>query len=434
MPSTVETSIEEYRGLKERLPGHELPWLAGLRDAAAQRFAERGWPTSRDEAWKYTNIAPVVRKGYAPIAEADVAAEIDATPWLLPGLDGIRLVFVDGHHVPGLSSVAGLPDGVIVTSLKAGLRDAPGEIERWLADAPAAADAFADLNTAFMTDGAVVRVPAGATLDRPIHLLYIARESSRPCAAFVRDLVLVGAGARATVIQHHVSVDGAQSLINGLTRCVLDDGAALEHYRLNEQGDGLYHFSAVQLRQGRDSRYVSHDLQLGARLARGELLAELAGEGCECTLNGFYLGRGRRHIDNYTRVEHQVPHCSSRQLYKGVLSDNARGIFNGHLIVCKDAQKTDAQQMNRNLLLSEQAEADTRPQLEIYADDVKCSHGATVGQIDADALFYLRARGLDDVVARRLLIGAFAGEITGQLTPAPLRLHVERLVAAQMSE
>ncbi len=434
MSGNINQSVTEYRKLQHSLPGHELPWLASLRDAAVQRFSEQGYPTPRDEAWKYTNVAPVVNKGFTPLSMPGDAAALDLSPWCLPDSDAIRLVFVDGHHVSTLSTAADLPKGVVVASLKERLRQAPEEIEAWIAThAQADPRGFSDLNTAFMSDGAIIRIPAGVTVDRPIHLLYIARESARPCAAFLRNLVIVAEGGTATIVQHHVSVDSAQSLVNSLTQCVLEDDASLGHYKLNEQGDGIYHFTAVHLRQGRDSHYLSHNLHIGARLARSELHVELAGEGCECTLNGFYLGRNRQHIDNYTRIEHQVPRCSSRQLYKGVLDGRSRGIFNGHVIVRQDAQHTDAEQMNRNLLLSEHAEADTRPQLEIYADDVKCSHGATVGQLDQDALFYLRARGIDNALARRMLISAFSSEIAERLTLEPVRRRFEQLVAAQLA-
>lgn len=435
MSALIDQSVADFRKRQATLPGHDLPWLARLRAAAVQRFSEEGYPTPRDEAWKYTNVAPVIKKGFVPLEGPEDATGLDVSPWLLPDCDAIRLVFIDGHHAAVLSDIARLPDGVVVSSLRERLREAPAELEAWFnADAPDGPRGFAELNTAFMSDGAVVRIPAGVTVERPIHLLYIARASDRPCAAFLRNLLIVGAGGAATVVQHHVSVDGAQSLVNGMTRCVIGDGAALEHYQLNEQGDGIYHFAAVQARLGRDSRYDSHNLQTGARLARSDLHAELAGEGSACTMNGFYLGRDRQHIDNYTRIEHQVPHCSSRQLYKGVLDGRARGIFNGHVIVHQDAQKTDAQQMNRNLLLSDGAEVDTRPQLEIYADDVKCSHGATVGQLDRDILFYLRARGIDEHIARRMLIGAFSAEIAEQLTLAPVRSRFERLVASKLAE
>ncbi len=435
MSTIIDQSVAEFRKVRATLPGNELPWLANLRDAAVQRFSESGYPTPRDEAWKYTNVAPIVKKGFVPLEGAEDSAGIDISPWLLTDSDALRLVFVDGHLAPALSDADALPGGVIVASLKDRLRHAPAELEGWLAShAPDAPRGFAELNTAFMSDGAVVRIPAGVTVERPIHLLYFARESGRPGAAFLRNLVIVEEGGAATIVQHYVSAGGAQSLVNSLTQCIIGDGAALEHYKINEQGDGIYHFAAVHARLGRDSRYVSHNLQAGGRLARSDLHAELAGEGCACTMNGFYIGRGRQHIDNYTRIEHRVPHCSSRELYKGVLDGHSRGIFNGHVIVHQDAQKTDAQQMNHNLLLSDGAEADTRPQLEIYADDVKCSHGATIGQLDRDALFYLKARGIDDLVARRMLIGAFSSEITGQLTLAPVRERFERLVASRLGE
>lgn len=435
MSELIEKSIADFHDLQAQLPGSELPWLTSLREQAVQQFSEHGYPTPRHEAWKYTNVASIIRKGYQPIVESDGAApEPDISAWLMPELNAIRLCFVDGHFAPSLSDLAGLPDGAVIASLNAQLQQAPEQVEACLAShAAIGPQGFAELNTAFMSDGVFIRLPDGIEIERPVHLVHVARKAAQPGMAFLRNLVFAGKGSRVTLIEHFVSADGAQAMINAMTQCVLAQDAGVEHYLLNEQGDGINHFGAVHVHQDRNSHYVSHNLQAGARLARSDLVVELAGEGCESTLNGFYIGQGKQHIDNYLRIEHQVPHCSSRQLYKGVLDGRSRGIFNGHVIVKQDAQQTDAQQMNRNLLLSDQAEADTRPQLEIYADDVKCSHGATIGQIDHEALFYLRARGIDADIARRLLIGAFAIEVTEQLGLAPVRQRFERLVAQRLA-
>lgn len=435
MSDVVEKTITDYRSIAGSLPGHDLPWLMRLREDALERFAARGYPSQRDEAWKYTNVGPIVRKGYAPVvADESSASAADIAPWLLSGADTLRLVFVDGRLAGALSSLAALPAGAVIGSLRQQLQQAPAEVERWLAAGVAGAgNGFADLNLALMTDGAFIRLPDGMQLEQPVHLLYVSRNSGRPSAAHLHNLVICGKGSRVTFIEHYGSLDGAETLLNTVTRCVLDDGAMVEHYKLNEQGDGVNHFAGVRVHQGKDSRYVSHNLQAGARIARVELHAELAGQGSECTMNGFYIGNGRQHIDNYTLIDHQVPHCSSRELYKGVLDGRARGIFNGHVIVRQDAQQTDARQMNQNLLLSADAEVDTRPQLEIYADDVKCSHGATIGQLDMDALFYLRARGIDEALAYRLLINAFSAEVIDLMSIAAVKERFRRLVSARLA-
>ena len=433
MSEATARPIADFRRLSPSLPGQQAPWLAALREQALERFAEHGYPTPREEAWKYTNLAPLLAgKSFEPAAAIDGAAGLAIDAYLLaPDLP--RLVFVDGHYAADLSSVSALPAGVEVSSLGEVLRRSPGEVEQLLAEPlPDEPRGFAELNTAFMSDGVCLRLKAGAALDRPIHLIHIARGGERPSAAYLRNLVLAGRGSSAALIEHYVSLDGAQALTGVVTRCVLEEGAMLEHYKLNEQGDGVYHFAGVHVRQARDSRYASHNVQAGARIARSDLHAVLAEPGAECVMNGLYLGRGRQTIDSHTFIDHRAPHCVSRELYRGVLDGQSRGVFNGCVTVRQEAQHTDAQQMNHNLLLSDDAEANTRPQLVIHADDVKCSHGSTVGQLDRDALFYLRARGIGEAEARAMLVRAFAGDIVQRMGVEPVRRRLDALIAARL--
>lgn len=426
-------SRSEFQRLSAALPGQQAPWLAATRTQALERFAERGYPTPREEAWKYTNLAPLAGKAFQPLTGLDDVAKLDIAAWLLaPDLP--RLVFVDGHYAPTLSRPPAASEGVTLGSLGEVLRSDPAAVERALAsplaDQPRG---LLELNTAFMSDGLCLRLAPGAVLAQPLHLIHIARSAEQARASYLRHLVLAGRNSRATLVEHYVSLDGAQALTSALTQCVLEEGAGIEHYLLNEQGEGVYHFGAAHITQARDSRYVSHNVQAGGRIARSDLLATLSEPGAECVMNGLYLGRGRQIIDNYTRIDHQAPRCTSNECYRGVLDGQSRGVFNGHVMVRQQAQHTDAQQMNHNLLMSDDAEANTRPQLEIYADDVKCSHGSTVGQLDRDALFYLRARGIGEADARAMLVRAFADDIIARVTLPALRDRLSALVGARLA-
>ncbi len=434
MSEAIIRSRSEFQRLSSALPGQQTPWLAAARAQALERFAAGGYPTPREEAWKYTNLAPLAGKAFEPLAALDDVSDLDIDAYLLaPDLP--RLVFVDGHYAPALSLPPAAAAGVTLSNLSDILRREPALVERVLAapllDQPRG---LLELNTAFMSDGLCLCLAPGAALARPLHLIHIARGgAAQPRASYLRHLVLAGRGSRATLIEHYVSAGDAQALTSVLTQCVLEAGADIEHCQLNEQGEGVYHFGAVHITQARDSRYVSHNVQAGGRIARSDLLATLSEPGAECVMNGLYLGRGRQIIDNYTRIDHQAPHCVSKECYRGVLDGQSRGVFNGHVMVRQQAQHTDAQQMNHNLLLSDDAEANTRPQLEIYADDVKCSHGATVGQLDGDALFYLRARGIGEADARVMLVRAFADDIIARVTSQPLHERLGALVGARLA-
>ena len=433
--------LHAYLAAFERLKGGPKGcgrnWLCELRKEGFARFAELGFPTTRDEEWKYTDVSAVARLAFQPVLEPapDGVTAAALRPFLIEGTSA-RLVFVDGWYAPGLSSPAGLPQGAsagsLAAALAAGAEDLAGTLGRF---APHRSHAFAALNTAFLTDGALVRVPRGAVVERPIHLLFVstaAAPSGAPPLASPRNLILAGTSSQVAVVESYVGLARGVYLTNAVTEIVAEDGAVVDHVKIQDESDKAYHFATLQVQQGRASRFVSHALSFGAALARHDLNTVFTEEGGECALHGLYVAGGRQFVDNHTAIDHARPHCTSRQLYKGVLDGKARAVFNGKVVVRPDAQKTDARQTNRNLVLSDETVVDSKPQLEIFANDVKCAHGATVGQVDKEALFYLRSRGVAHEVARHLLTYAFAGEVLEELRPAPVREHVARLLARRL--
>jgi Fe-S cluster assembly protein SufD len=398
-----------------------------LREAAFARFAKLGLPTTQDEDWKYTSLAPLAQTRFEPAPQATVR---DIDRWTL-GDGAIRLVFVNGRYQPELSSRA--PGGAFVGSLAFALAERPELVERHLArHADHHGHALTALNTAFIEDGAFVHLPAGAVLEAPIHLLYVSTAPEKPTLSQPRNLIVAGPNSQATVVETYVGLGDEVYFTNAVTEVVLGENAHVDHYKLQDESARSFHIAATQVHHGRDSRFTSHSVALGAALARNELRALLAAEGSECTLNGLYMATGKQHLDNRTLVDHQSPRCTSRELYKGVLDGQSRGVFSGRVLVRQDAQKTDASQTNKNLLLSDDAVVDTKPQLEIFADDVKCAHGAAVGQLDENALFYLRTRGIGQEAARSLLTYAFASEMVNRVGLGPLRARVRDLVIAKL--
>lgn len=422
--------VADFERIAPELPGAGTPWLARLRRDALGRFAEAGIPTRRDEEWKYTSLAALEKADFTsrpngwerPVARA----EIDALAF--EGLEGHRIVFVDGRHAPSLSRRGRLPPGVTLAVLGDMLADAPAALEPFFAPAPGAT-VFSDLNTAFMSDGLYLHLARGAVLAKPVHLIFIATAAGR--AVHPRNLVVAAPGAQATIIEHYAGGDAAY-FTNAVTHIVAAEGAAIEHYRMQQEGPQALHVGAVHASQARASRLISRSIALGAALARTDITTSFDAEGCEADLDGLYVVGGRQHVDHHTRIDHAQPHGTSREHYRGVLDGTSRAVFNGKVIVHAGAQKTDAQQANHNLLLSRGAEVDTKPQLEIYADDVKCAHGATVGQLDAGQLFYLRSRGIDEAAARGLLTQAFARAVLDRMRLAPVRARLERLLFARL--
>ena len=407
----------------------EPAWLAEGRRAALARFEALGLPTPRHEDWRFTSLAALGQLELGRAPEGGVAAALAAR---VPGAGGPRLVFVNGRYRSELSSRAGLPRGAVLCTLAEALRDAPETVRPHLGRlAPAADHAFVAANAALFEDGAFLSLPPNASLDAPVTLAFLT-DASRPQASHPRTLVVAGEGARATLEEVFVGGDGAPYLTNAVTELVLGAGAEVEHVRLQAEGTSAFHVSVVHADQGAGSRLAAHSFALGARLSRSEIRARLSGEEAKVAANGLYMAGGDQLVDNFSWVEHAVPRCTTTESYKGILGGKARGVFSGRIRVLPGAQKTVAHQMNSNLLLSDDAVVDTKPQLEIFADDVKCGHGGTVGQLDETALFYLRSRGLGEVEARSLLIWAFASEMVGLVGAPALRAGAKRLVTERL--
>lgn len=416
----------------ERFQDGRAGWTLPVRKAAIDRFAQLGFPTTSTEAWKYTPVAPLLQVPFelAPRGEPSPvsAQQVDALAALRGGL---RLVFVNGHFEPGLSSLTGVPAGVVVKSLGAALVEDAARLEPHLLT-DGRTGPFAALNTAFAEDGAFISLPQGAVLEQPIELVFLAGGSQQALALHPRTLIVAGAASQATVVETYVAIGQGVYFTNAVTQVVLGPDAHVDHYKVQAEGPRAFHIAQVRSQQERGSHFGSHSIALGGQLARTEVEAVLGAEGSACTLNGLYMAGGKQHLDNHTRIEHAQPHCTSRELYKGVLDGHAHGVFTGQIVVAKDAQKTDASQTNKNLLLSEDATVDTTPRLEIFADDVKCTHGATVGQLDEDALFYLRSRGIGERTAKDLLTFAFASEMVSLIRLEPLRARVRELVTQKL--
>ena len=429
-----ERSLREGFSLLHRRGGADP--MPALREAAFARFAELGLPTTESEDWKYTSLAALAEMGFGPAeAKSDIGEELLRGLWTPPADGFIQVVFVDGHHRPELSSPAWSSGGSFIGSLRAALAQNRDLVARELGrHADFRRDALTALNTAFIEDGAFIHLPAGAAPQSPIHLLFLSTASRGPTLSHPRNLIVAGRGSQAMVVETYAGPPEATYLTNAVTEVVLDEGARLDHYKVQQESERAFHIALLQVSQGRDSRFTSHSLALGAALARNDVRALFAAEGSECTLNGLYMADGKQHLDNRTLIDHKSPRCTSRELYKGVLDGHSRGVFSGRVLVREDAQKTDARQINKNLLLSEGAVVDTKPQLEIFADDVKCAHGAAVGELDEDALFYLRSRGLGRESAKSLLTYAFASEMVDLIPLAPLRTRVRELVTSRLPD
>lgn len=421
--------LENFARFERRAP--PPAWLAPLRRAGISSFAEQGFPTTQDEDWRYTSVAPIARMHSRPVFEAPVDdggnEALERAPF--KGVSGNRLVFVDGQYSAKLSSSGPLPDGVKAINLAAALAGDSSFLAKQLGRyAGTGKNAFAALNQAFFLDGAFLHVPAGVELPDPIRLVFISSARQAGAVIHPRNLVLAEANSRVTVIESYLGAGPAAYLTNAVTELVARDGARVEWVKFQDEAAGSFHVATIQGEFGRASNVNVHSFALGARLSRNNIRARLAGEGLECILNGLYLTKDDQLADHHMIVEHAEPHCASHEYFNGILDNKSRGVFHGRIYVHQIAQKTDAKQTNKNLLLSDDATVNTKPQLEIYADDVKCTHGATVGQLNEEAIFYLRTRGLGMDTARQMLIHAFAGEIIERVRCEPARRELDQLV------
>lgn len=422
MTSALQSYVEGYRSLPVA-----PAWLKPLQEAALERAQTRGFPGARDEAWKYTSVALLEKRGFKP---SFAPARLDTgslNALLIPGLEASRAVFVNGRYDPALSR---LPEGVKLVSLAsadAGIKDSLALSSDW------EHDTFVNLNTALFRDGLLLELAPGQALERPLELLHVSLPEDGATAHNLRFVIRLGAGARASVIERYTHQGDGKHFNNLVTQVSLAEKAKLSHVRLQTESNQAFHVGRVLVRQAAGSEYRSHNLHIGGAWTRLDLHTRLEAEGSSALLDGLYAVTGRQHVDNHTRVDHLVPHTTSKELYRGILDGQGRAVFNGKVVVAPRALKTDAEQANHNLILSRGAEIDTKPELEIYADDVKCSHGAAIGQLDEQQLFYLRSRGLDEVAARRLLISAFAEKLLAELPDPALAVHVRQLLGASIS-
>ena len=435
--AAVAEETDVYRAAFERLAaardGSEPAWLRERRAVAIGRFAEKGLPRPKDESWRHTPVAPLTKGRFEPAGPAAPVCADALEPFVREGVRGTALVLVNGRLSPELSRVDPGPPGVVVAGLRDLLHEAPDRIEPWLGRvADGRTGVFSDLNTAFAEDGAVVLVPPGTRVEAPIVVAQLGAGDGAPTVSYSRILVVAGRGSECRIVEVLSSPDGRASLSNAVTEVVVEDDASVRHYKLQQEGAEGLHVGTLAARLGRDARFANHAITLGAALSRDDLDVRFEGPGGECVLNGLFVLEGRRVADTHSRVDHAAPHCTSRQLYKGIVDDQGRGVFHGLVVVEPGAQKTDAVQTNRNLLLSREALVHSIPQLEILADDVKCKHGSTTGQLDPDALFYLRSRGLGEPAARSLLTWAFASDLVRRMEIEPLRRTVERHLQAHL--
>ena len=420
---------------QERLRGKGGPWIERLRESAFDRFEELGFPTTHDEEWKYTNVAPMSKLNFQPASEETLSTEahqpIELESFSYEESRNSQLVFVNGLYRSDLSMLDGLPDGVVALQLANAIRDEEysNVIREHLArEADFNDDAFSALNTAFLSDGAFLLIPEGVVVDSPIHLMFLTDSHSSRQVSFPRVLVVAKKNSSATVIESYSSTGENEYWTNAVVEIVLEDGARLEHYKLQHESIEAFHTAKTTAALGCGSLFDTTTITLGARLSRHDIRIRLDHPGAECRVDGLYIVAGEQHADTHSLIDHLEPNCTSRQLYKGILDGKSRAVFNGKVFVHQGAQQTDAQQTNRNLLLSSDARVDTKPQLEIFADDVKCAHGATVGQLEEEELFYLVSRGLHRELAQNLLTFGFAEEVIDKIKIESIKSQLGEVV------
>jgi Fe-S cluster assembly protein SufD len=430
--ATRNRYLADFRTFEKGRSAGSPDWLRQVRQQALSRFSELGFPTARrgNEDWKYTNVGPIAGATFGyPFhvgSEAKPAAVRRVAPW---HDSWANIVFVDGRYSPALSEAPAALNGARVTNLAEAVRADGDVIEKHLArHATFEDDGFTALNTAFLQDGAYIHLREGESLSSPLHLIFVSTGDAEPTASYPRTLIVAGANSRLTVIESYVSLSRTRYFTDAVTEIVLADGAQVEHYRLLLESADAFHVGSSRVYQSRDSTFSSTTFARGAAIGRNDFRVLLDGPGSSCYLNGLYVTSGKQHIDNYINIDHAKPHTTSRLLYRGILDDASRAVFGGIVLVRPGAVKADSHQEDKNLILSEEAEVDSKPSLEIYADDVKCGHGATAGTVAEDAVFYMRSRGLDPETAAAFLIKGFASEIIDAVRLRPLRSYLGRLV------
>ena len=417
----------EYRRSLEQGPAQPR-WVGQARESAMAQFERLGFPTTKLEQWRFTSVTPIAERMFALAKDGIAGAKQQTQPLSAPIA---HAVCVNGRFAPQLSQLDQLPKGVQLLGLEAAIASHPTLIEPYLAKLSLTeTNSFTSLNTAFLRDGVVLIIPARTVIEQPIEITFASVSEGSGSVSHPRLLIVAGEASQATVLERYIGTGAA--FTNAVGEVWLGANAVIDHYKLQEEPADAFHIASLYLHCARSGTFSSHSLTFGGGIARNDVVATLDGEGIDCTLNGLYVGRGTQLIDNHTTIDHAMPHCGSHEIYKGILGDQSRAVFNGKIIVRPDAQKTDAKQTNKALLLSDEANINSKPELEIFANDVKCTHGAAIGQLDEAAMFYLRSRGLGVSESRAILVHAFAGDILNRVKIAPVREYVEGILTARL--
>jgi Fe-S cluster assembly protein SufD len=423
--------ISSFKKIEESLNGESKTPFHKLRKNAISKFEEFDFPTIKNEEWKYTNIAPLLKYNFKQATEVKISKK-DIEKFLIPGLKVNLAVIVNGNYVPGLSHFYKQPEGVKIESFRNMVLNDPELLMKYFGKYAALDNGFVALNTAFAFDGTVIYVPDGAIIEDYIHILNLSGAEGENVLSQPRNLVITGSNSKVRIIESYHSMADNENLTNVVNEVIVGENADVEIYKLQNESMKSFHVNRTQAYQNRGSVFTHYSVTFGGSIVRNDTNTLLDAENCTVNLYGLYLTEGTQHVDNHTLIDHAKPHCQSNEMYKGVLNDSSRGVFNGKVFVRVDAQKTNAYQSNKAILLTSDAMIDTKPQLEIYADDVKCSHGAAIGQLDEEAVFYLRSRGIGEELARTVLIRAFANDIFETLTSQILHDHLNHIVYAKL--
>jgi len=422
--------LKNYELFENSLNGDRFSSINGLRKEALNKFSDLSFPTVKDEEWKYTSIAPLLEHNFVPSLNKKTLTKDQIENFLFDDLESNVVVVINGHFSEELTSLNKIPKGVEISSFaKAISSNSPLVKKHFSKYADFSKHIFTSLSTAFTRDGVLIHISEGKIIERPIHILFITSSENEKLLIQPRNLFVAEKNTQATIIEHFVNINSGVYFTNTVTEIVVGENAIIDHLRLQEESKSAFHIGRMDIDLERTANFTSHFISLGASLTRNDFNARFNDEGGECTLNGLFLTEGNQHFDVHTLIDHAKPHCNSHEHYKGILDDNSRGVFNGKVIVQPDAQKTNAFQENNNIILSKEALVNTKPQLEIFADDVKCSHGATIGQLDNDAMFYLKSRGIGEEAARAILIHAFASDVIKSVKVKPVRNYIEEILA-----
>ena len=428
--------LSHFADFENSLNGGKAKPVHELRRSAISKFSELQFPTTRDEEWKYTNISPLLKHDFVPVQKSAEDYDVEVNHFLFDKMEHSLIVFINGMYSSGLSKIKDLPKGVVVKSLSEAIKEDNPIVKRHLGQyADFKNHIFTSLSAAFVQDGAFIYIPDGKVVEDPIHILFLTISDNQKILVQPRNLFVAGKNSQFTIIEHFASTsDEDIYFTNSVTEIVTEENAFVDHLKVQEESKKAFHIGRMDVHQERNSNFVSHLISFGAAISRNDFNSRFNDEGGESMLNGLFLIEGTQLFDAHTLIDHAKPHCNSHEHYKGILMGSSRGVFNGKVIVRKNAQKTNAFQENNNIILSDDALVNTKPQLEIFADDVKCSHGATIGQLDNDAMFYLKTRGIGVDRAKAILIHAFASDVVRYIKVNAVREYIESILKKKFHE